>query len=127
MLIGELAGRSGSSARALRYYERQGLLRASRAANGYRVYDESELPVVDEIRTLLAYGFDLDDIGPFVACLRSGQPSVDRCPDSVETLRRKLDEVHDALSRLTVVQKELQSRLGVALAGTPPAPACEMS
>ncbi|MGV9610929.1 MerR family DNA-binding transcriptional regulator [Nocardia xishanensis] len=47
MLIGEFADRSGTSARMLRYYEQQGLVRARRSANGYRVYDEGELEIAD--------------------------------------------------------------------------------
>ena len=57
MLIGELATRAGTSARTLRYYEQQGLLRASRDARGYRMYDDAEVRVAHEIRTLLAAGF----------------------------------------------------------------------
>jgi DNA-binding transcriptional MerR regulator len=93
MLIGELAERAGTSTRTLRYYEQHGLVRARRSANGYRLYDEDELRVVREIRALLAVGFDLDDIRPFVACLRAGNSSGDVCPDSVAILRRKLIEL----------------------------------
>jgi MerR family regulatory protein len=46
MLIGELAERAGTSTRTLRYYEQHGLVRARRSANGYRVYDEAELPTL---------------------------------------------------------------------------------
>src|SRR4051794_41739905 len=95
MLIGELAERAGTSTRTLRYYEQHGLVRPSRDANGYRVYDEAELRVVHEIRALLAVGFGLDDIRPFVACLRAGNSSGDVCPDSVAVLRRKLAEGDD--------------------------------
>ena len=72
MLIGELAARAGTSARTLRYYEEHGLVRPRRDANGYRQYDDAELRVVHEIRSRLAAGFGLDDIKPFVECLRAG-------------------------------------------------------
>jgi DNA-binding transcriptional MerR regulator len=100
MLIGELAERAGTSARTLRYYEQHGLLRADRDANGYRRYDDAELRVVHEIRALLAVGFGLDDIRPFVACLRAGNSSGDVCPDSVAVLRRKITELDRLRERL---------------------------
>ena len=116
MKIGELAERAGTSTRTLRYYEAHGLLHAGRSANGYRVYDEAELRVVTEIRSLLAVGFDLDDIRPFVACLRAGNPTGDVCPDSVAVLRRKLAEVDALLARLSTVRGQLQAQLTNALA-----------
>ena len=117
MLIGELAQRAGTSTRTLRYYEEQGLLHAGRAANGYRTYDEAELRVVSEIRDLLAVGFGLDDIRPFVACLRAGHPSGDVCPDSVAVLRRKLAEVDELLGRLVAVRRQLNTQLAQAIEG----------
>jgi len=116
MLIGELADRAGTSTRTLRYYEAQGLVEAQRSANGYRVYDEAELRVVHEIRALLAVGFGLDDIRPFVACLRAGNPSGDVCPDSVAALRRKLAEVDACLDQLGGVRARLQAQLTQAIA-----------
>jgi DNA-binding transcriptional MerR regulator len=116
MLIGELAGRAGTTTRALRYYEAHGLLLAQRSANGYRVYDEAELRVVHEIRALLAVGFALDDIRPFVACLRAGNSSGDVCPDSVAVLRRKLAEVDACIGRLGAVRRRLHAQLAHAMA-----------
>jgi DNA-binding transcriptional MerR regulator len=116
MLIGELAQRAGTSSRTLRYYETHGLVRAQRSANGYRVYDEAELRVVHEIRALLAVGFDLDDIRPFVACLRAGNSSGDICPDSVAVLRRKLAEVDACVDRLSAVRRQLHNQLTQAIA-----------
>jgi DNA-binding transcriptional MerR regulator len=115
MLIGELAQRAGTSTRTLRYYEEHGLLHAERAANGYRTYDEAELRVVTEIRDLLAVGFGLDDIRPFVACLRAGHQSGDVCPDSVAVLRRKLAEVDELLGRLVAVRQQLNTQLAQAI------------
>ncbi|MEU7826972.1 MerR family transcriptional regulator [Catellatospora sp. NPDC049133] len=116
MLIGELAQRAGTSTRTLRYYEQHGLIRSRRATNGYRAFDEAELRVVHEIRALLAVGFDLDDIRPFVACLRAGHATGDVCPDSVAVLRRKLDEVDTCLARLNTVREKLDHQLNEAIA-----------
>jgi DNA-binding transcriptional MerR regulator len=116
MLIGELAERAGTSARTLRYYEAHGLVHADRDANGYRLYDEAELRVVHEIRALLAAGFALDDIRPFVACLRAGNTSGHVCPDSVAVLRRKLAEVDAYLDQLGAVRQQIQTQLTQAIA-----------
>lgn len=117
MRIGELAARAGASTRALRYYEARGLLRADRGANGYRAYDETELRVVREIRSLLEVGLDLDDTRPFVACLRAGHETGDVCPDSVAVLRRKLAELDGCLARLTAIRARLHDQLDRAVAG----------
>ncbi|WP_043739350.1 MerR family transcriptional regulator [Nocardia asiatica] len=114
MRIGELAQRAGTSARALRYYEEHGLVRPHRRANGYRSYDDAEVAIVAQIRELLDAGFDLDDIRPFVSCLRAGNGSGDVCPDSVSTLRRKLAEVDSYLARLEDVRRHLSDRLAAA-------------
>jgi DNA-binding transcriptional MerR regulator len=115
VLIGQLAERTGTTARALRYYEAHGLVRPGRSTNGYRVYDDAELRVVHEIRALLAVGFGLDDIRPFVACLRAGNSSGDVCPDSVAVLRRKIAEVDACLDRMTAVRRQLHDQLALAL------------
>jgi DNA-binding transcriptional MerR regulator len=115
MLIGELATRAGTSTRTLRYYEQHGLLHASRDARGYRRYDDAELRVVHEIRTLLAAGFGLDDIRPFVECLRAGNDAGHICPDSVAVLRRKLAEVDGYLDQLTDIRDRLRAQLADAI------------
>ena len=115
MLIGELAERAGTSARTLRYYEQHGLVEPRRDANGYRRYDEAELRVVHEIRARLAAGFALDDIRPFVACLRAGNATGHVCPDSVAVLRRKLAEVETYLDQLAGVRDRLRGQLAQAI------------
>jgi DNA-binding transcriptional MerR regulator len=54
--IGELAERSGVSARMLRYYEEQHLLTPDRATNGYRRYAPGHVERVQQIRALLEAG-----------------------------------------------------------------------
>src|SRR3954454_944279 len=115
MLIGELAERTGTSTRTLRYYEQHGLVRAQRDGNGYRRYDDAELRAVHEIRALLAVGFGLDDIRPFVACLRAGNATGHVCSDSVAVMRRKLAEVETYLDQLAGVRDRLRGQLAKAI------------
>ncbi|MYW96779.1 MerR family transcriptional regulator [Amycolatopsis rubida] len=114
MRIGELAQRTGTTTRALRFYEAQGLLPAARAANGYREYDEDHLRLVKEIQTLRTVGFSLDDTRPFVDCLRTGHDAGDACPASVEVYRRKLDEVEACMRDLAAVRSALLDKLAAA-------------
>ncbi|MBM7773477.1 DNA-binding transcriptional MerR regulator [Actinokineospora baliensis] len=119
MRIGELAKRAGTTTRALRFYEAQGLLAAQRAANGYRSYDEDDVRVVAEIRALQAAGFSLAETRPFVACLRAGNTAGDACADSVEVYRRKLADVEACLDQLTDLRADLTRKLAAALAREP--------
>ena len=119
MRIGELARRTGTTTRALRFYESAGLLPARRAANGYREYDEADFRMVSEIQTLRAVGFSLEDTRPFVECLRAGHDSGDSCADSIEVYQRKLAEVDACLDRLGAVRSDLVTKLARALARQP--------
>ncbi|RZQ61944.1 MerR family transcriptional regulator [Amycolatopsis suaedae] len=119
MRIGELAQRAGTTTRALRFYESQGLLRARRAANGYREYGEDDVRLVNEIRALQASGLSLDETRPFVDCLRSGHDAGDACADSIEVYERKLAEVDACIARLTALRTGLHTKLTAAMARQP--------
>lgn len=117
MRIGELARRAGVSPRSVRYYERQGLLTASRDPNGYRRYDEDDVAVVREIRARLAAGFTLAEARPFVECLRAGNPAGDVCPEPRAVYRRKLAELDACIARMTAVRDQVAARLATAERG----------
>jgi DNA-binding transcriptional MerR regulator len=119
MRIGELAELAGTSARTLRYYEQQGLLTAKRTANGYREYDEGDLRVVRQIRSLLEIGFTLDETRPFVDCLRTGHRSGAECPASIAVLGRKLTDLDSCIVRLLAVRGQVSQELTRAGAVAP--------
>ena len=124
MRIGELAERVGTSTRALRHYEGLGLLSSRRTANGYRDYDESDVQVVREIRTLLGLGFALEETRPFVECLRAGYRSGDACPASLAVYRRKIAEIDACAASLAAVRARLAKALTADLDQDPPVPLC---
>ncbi|WP_030672123.1 MerR family transcriptional regulator [Streptomyces cellulosae] len=137
MRIGELAARAGTTTRTLRYYESRGLLPAKRNGNGYRVYDEDDLKLLRQIRTLQDFGFDLEETRPFVECLRAGHPEGDTCPASLAVYRRKLDELDALIGELQAVRAQVGAQLVraqrardelavEALAPGGPEPQCEL-
>ncbi|MEU6917554.1 MerR family transcriptional regulator [Streptomyces olindensis] len=132
MRIGELAARAGTTTRTLRYYEARGLLPARREGNGYRTYDECDLKLLEQIRTLQDFGFGLEETRPFVECLRAGHPEGDSCPASLAVYRRKLDELDSLIGRLSSVRETVARQLAraelAAEAEVPggPEPGCEL-
>ncbi|MEU3185559.1 MerR family transcriptional regulator [Streptomyces sp. NPDC006923] len=133
MRIGELAERAGTTTRALRYYESRGLLPARRAVNGYRTYDDDDLRLLRQIRTLQDFGFDLEETRPFVECLRAGHPAGDSCPASLAVYRNKLTELDGLIGRLQSVRAQVGAQLAQAeearagLAAGAAEPRCELT
>ncbi|WP_212767932.1 MerR family transcriptional regulator [Streptomyces sp. YIM 121038] len=114
MRIGELAGATGTTARALRHYEQAGLISSQRASNGYRVYDERAVVRVRNIRCLLAVGLTLDDVRVFLPCLDG---DVAAAPPSDKGLRVALDRLA-VLEERIAAQTEARDRLRAALRRT---------
>jgi len=76
LLIGEVAAKSGVSRKALRLYERTGILLAPRrTVAGYRVYGPETLTTLTFVAQARRLGFHLDEIKEIVQIKRSG-----RCP-----------------------------------------------
>jgi len=124
MRIRELAAQTGTTTRTLRYYEALGLLPTGRSANGYRIYDGHHVRLVQEIRSLQAVGFSLEDVRPFVECLLAGHESGDDCPASVDAYRRKLAYLERHIAELQDVRDRISERL--ADLGDASAPLCEL-
>ncbi|MEU9701744.1 MerR family transcriptional regulator [Streptomyces sp. NPDC047981] len=103
MRIGELADRTGTPRRMLRYYEEQGLIVADRLPNGYRVYDESNVDRVQQIRGLLDAGLPTRIIKQILPCL--DKPRVihfpDATPEMLATLEGERDRMTERIRFLT--------------------------
>ncbi|MBM7246264.1 MerR family transcriptional regulator [Rhodococcus fascians] len=64
MLIGEVAQRSGVSARMLRHYDRLGLVQpTSRTGTGYREYSPADVRRLFHVESLRSLGLSLHDVG----------------------------------------------------------------
>lgn len=73
LTVSEVAHRSGFASSALRYYEREGLIKASRTGGGQRRYERSVLRRLAFIRAARNVGLSLDEIRVELAQLPDGR------------------------------------------------------
>ncbi|MEV6684173.1 MerR family transcriptional regulator [Streptomyces sp. NPDC051130] len=113
MLIGQLAQRTGTSERLLRYYERVGLLAPVRQANGYRDYDDAAEQRVGQIRSLLAAGLPTSLIRQVLPCaLADG--SLRPCPGVLDKLRAQLARLDERADELAQARHTLTRAIATA-------------
>ncbi|MBZ5570135.1 MAG: heavy metal-responsive transcriptional regulator [Acidobacteriia bacterium] len=109
MRIGELAGELGTTAQAVRFYERAGLLREpERTKSGYRVYGATDVERLRFIRKAKELGFSLSEIGGILHMHDAGQVP---CARVMEIAERHLRETRAEIRRLSRFRAELASAL----------------
>ena len=110
LTVSEVARRSGFAASALRYYEREGLIRATRTGGGQRRFERNVLRRLAFIRAARNVGLSLDEIRDELAEL----PEL-RTPTRADwgrisrSWRQRLDE---QISALQTLRDGLQSCIG---------------
>ena len=111
MLIGDLAGRAGLSAKAIRFYEQAGLLpEPPRTPGGYRDYPFGAVDRLAFIRHSQAAGFTLADIRGVLAVRDSGETP---CQHVSALIGQHLAQVEQRIAELTRARDvliELQHR-----------------
>ena len=97
MRIGELARRTGTTPRLLRYYEEQGLITSARGANGYRDFDEACVDRVRQIRGLLDSGLPTRIQWELPAGWKAGEIEWPFCNTTTELSQRSSHTGHVSL------------------------------
>ncbi|GGT12491.1 MerR family transcriptional regulator [Nonomuraea spiralis] len=115
MLIGELAGLTGATTRALRFYEEQGLITPERTDAGYRTYGPESPRRVRNILDLLASGFTVEDVRSFLPYLGGEIPQVlgyhPRCDGDYEVGARRIAALNERIATLTRLRDQLVTRM----------------
>lgn len=110
LTVGEVAERSGFAPSALRFYERLGLLRATRTAGGQRRYERNVLRRLAFIRAARNVGLSLDEVAAALAQLPDGRtPTRSDWTRLSNGWRRRLDE---QIAALTALRDGLDSCIG---------------
>ena len=108
LTIGKVAKRTGLSTSAVRYYERQGLLRSSRLLNDYRVYEEDTINALRFVRQAQTLGFTLTEIKQLLELTRAGQRP---CQAVRDLARRHLSDIDARIHQLRFLRNKLRDLL----------------
>jgi MerR family copper efflux transcriptional regulator len=108
MNIGAIARAAGVSCDTLRFYEKRGLIRSTRAANGYRRYGPETAQLVVYIRTAQKLGFSLADIGANMAAVADA-PDPDAAVAAL--LASKVAVIDARIAELQLLKNELLARV----------------
>jgi len=123
--IGELANRSGLSAHTLRFYEKQGLIKANRRSeSNYRIYSDEDLNTARFIKRSRDMGFSLDEVNVFLS-IRADRPA-HICADAKEITELKISEVEQKISELQQMLSALHKLSDACCGGRESAELCSI-
>lgn len=123
--ISELSAQTGLSAHTLRFYEKHGLISASkRSEAGYRFYTEADVRRVQFVKTARNTGFSLEDIAQLLS-IRVDKKS-HSCQEVTDITQKKLDEVNGKIEELQAMQQTLEILLESCCGGPENATHCSI-
>jgi MerR family copper efflux transcriptional regulator len=120
MTIGELAGRTGMSAKAIREFEGLGLIySAGRSEANYRLFDESAIWCVQVIENLRALGLTIKQIQQLAAVYleRPDEPIGPRLAELLDQAEQRIEQRREQLDAIQRRIRAFRSANAAALAG----------
>ena len=104
MNIAEAARKSGLTPKAIRFYEAQGLLHPSRAANGYRSFGTSDVHTLRFLKRARDLGFSVEDCRALLALYHESDRSSAEVKALAET---RVAEIDRRLAELSSIRNAL--------------------
>jgi DNA-binding transcriptional MerR regulator len=104
--IGDVAERTGLTADAIRFYERERLLHAAtRSSGGFRLFSGSDVEDLNFIRNAQELGFSLDEIRELLGLKHTSHSD---CRVVEELIEHKLEIVRGKIASLRKLERELR-------------------
>jgi MerR family redox-sensitive transcriptional activator SoxR len=110
LTVSEVANRSGFAPSAIRFYEKEGLIQASRTAGGQRRFERSMLRRLAFIRAARNVGLTLEEVAAVLAMLPGN-----RTPTRADWTRLSRDwraRLNDQITGLIALRDSLDSCIG---------------
>jgi MerR family copper efflux transcriptional regulator len=120
MTVGELARRTGMSAKAIRQFEGLGLIyTAGRSEANYRLFDESAIWCVQVITSLRSLGLTIKEIQQLAAVYldRPGEPIGPRLAALLDSAERRIEQRREELDLVQNRIRAFRAANSAALAG----------
>src|SRR5689334_8163574 len=118
MLIGELSTLTAVSTRALRHYEKLGMVHSERGENGYRNYSEDSVEWVRSIQFLLSSGLNLITITQILPTLMGNKCALD--DDFVRAaIERESSKIEARMAKMAHSYQVLSKALDKGLVALP--------
>lgn len=106
--IGEAGKLAGMSVDTIRFYQKQGLIPPTpRSAGGYRLFSGEQIRDLTFVKHAQELGFSLNEIKELLSLRQSEHV----CPGVQSVLERKLQDVHEKMQRLVLMERELNREL----------------
>ena len=106
MTIGELAGKAGIAASAIRYYGREGLLKPATRVNGRRIYASEAVAQLVVIRFAKDNAFTLPEIKQLLRGFPESTPASARWK---KLARGKIRELESTIAKAEAMKEMLES------------------
>jgi MerR family transcriptional regulator, copper efflux regulator len=129
MTVGELARRTGMSAKAIRQFEGLGLIySAGRSEANYRLFDEAAVWCIQAIVSLRSLGLTIKEIQQLAAVYldRPGEPIgprlaelLDRAEQRIEQRRAELDLIQQRIREFRAANRAALAGQGDLMSGDP--------
>ena len=112
MYIGELAALTGATPKAIRHYEKLGLLPVAKRKGNYRIYEAIDVQSVKMIRLAQAVGFSLSELYDLSALkYKNNRFPVETAQQLIQKKNQQIIEQKEALSRLQKDLKQLEDEI----------------
>ena len=113
MKIGELARRTGTTTRQLRYYEEQGLLFPERTDSNYREYAPSAVEKTKQIRCLVESGMPTRIIRVLLPCVEGPGAELEphENPEMAQLLRQERERLSENIELLERSRRQVECYL----------------
>ena len=104
--IGDVVERTGLTADAIRFYEREKLFHAAtRSSGGFRLFSDAEVEDLNFIRNAQELGFSLDEIRELLDLKRASHPD---CKLVEQLVEHKIEVVRGKIAALRKIERELE-------------------
>lgn len=114
MKIGELARKTGTTLRTIRYYEQLGLINHSaRTKGGFHLYFPDECHKIEFIKRLQLLGTPLIEIRRLLARRREGESGAGTAREIIESLCSRFEQIEARVAVYRQMQEAIRQTLGI--------------